>query len=162
MCENDNAPFNVQASKLYTRSKTASQMVKTFDEYKNWGKKTRFQCCLVVYDIIQENPKKIFPLFQILTSLLPPQQKHHMRDLIKYFMPNHRDCTPISEEGCCYFDLEFDEIYSDKKSWELWATNLFRKEIVKKIKQSVPVTMTIHCLACASVVYQLCFFFFLN
>ena len=143
MCENENAPFNVQALKLYTRSKTASHMVKTFDEYKNWGKKTRFQCCLIVYDIIQENPKKIFPLFQTSTSLLPPQQKHHIKELIKFFMPNHRDCLKIDtvedpygrgpKGPICILDFEFDEIYSDKKSWELWATNSFRKEIVKKI-----------------------------
>jgi site-specific recombinase XerD len=132
MCDNDKTVFNLQAYKLYTRSKTASQMVKTFDEYKNWGKKTRFQCCLIVYDIIQENPKKIFPLFQTLTSLFPPQQKHHIKDLIKYFMPNHRDCV-VHDDNNCIFELEFDEVYSDKKSWELWATNSFRKEIVKKI-----------------------------
>jgi hypothetical protein len=134
VCENDETAFNMQANKLYTRSKTASQMVKTFDEYKNWGKKTRFQCCLVVYDIIQENPKKIFPLFQTSTSLFPPQQKHNIKELIKFFMPKHRDCVSMSgSANDCILDLEFDEIYSDKKSWELWATNSFRKEIVQKI-----------------------------
>jgi site-specific recombinase XerD len=132
VCENDETAFNIQANKLYIRSKTASQMVKTFDEYKNWGKKTRFQCCLIVYDIIQENPKKLFPLFQTLTSLFPPQQKHHIKELIKYFIPNHRDCVHVDDDPCI-FELEFNEIYSDKKSWELWATNSFRKDIVKKI-----------------------------
>lgn len=140
MCEND-TPFNMIATKFYTRSKTASQMVKTFDEFKNWGKKTRFQCCLIVYDLIQESPKRLFPSFQILTSLLPPQQKHHIKDLIHHFMPTHPDLQTTSSYSCgqteTIFDLEFEEVYSDKKSWEIWGSNLFRKDIVKKIVDHV-------------------------
>jgi integrase len=124
-----NAYFNAKASELYKRSQTASNMVKTYDEYMKWGKKTIFQCCLVVYDIINKDPSRLFPLFQYLTKLMPPRQKHHVKDLLRYFLPNHKDYKN--------FEIEFDDVYSYKKSWELWETTSFRKEIVPKIVKYV-------------------------
>lgn len=129
MTQEGNNQFNQLAPLLYQRSQTSSNMVKTYDEYMKWGKKTLFACCLIVYDIIERNPSHLFPIFQELTKLIPPRQKHQVKDLLYYFLPNHKDYGN--------FKIEFEQVYSIKKSWELWETTSFRKEIVSKIVQHV-------------------------
>jgi len=129
MPDGGDAHFNAKASELYKRSQTASNMVKTYDEYMKWGKKTIFQCCLVVYDIIKKEPSRLFPLFQDLTKLMPPRQKLHVKDLLHHFLPTHKDYKN--------FEVEFEDVYSDKKSWEIWETTSFRKEIVPRIVKYV-------------------------
>lgn len=124
-----NEEFKKIAPEMVNREATAIEMTRTMEK-EGYRKHSDVLLNRMVYDLIKQNPKEIFPVFRNLFGTRQHGEKVYAKESLLRFMKRHPNLHDFVER--------FEEEWDNRKWVDKWASSTpFKQELVQKIKEWV-------------------------